>query len=267
MRYAETPKPRLFAHRGASKWFPANTIEAFDAAVAAGVDLLELDVHGTRDGRVVVVHDETLDRTTDGRGLVRTRTAEELAALDAGYRFEGPDGDFPFRGRGLHIPLFEEVLERFPDVALNVEIKQLDPPIEEQVVQVLNRFDARDRVLLAAGDHRIMERIRSAAPEVLSGMSAVEVADFLVRSATGDLSDYRPAGFAMQVPVQHGAVEIVSDTFVTAAHEVGLEVHVWTINDPGEMKRLLALGVDGLMSDDPELLWRTVRGVPSGTDA
>ncbi|RMF25345.1 MAG: glycerophosphodiester phosphodiesterase [Deltaproteobacteria bacterium] len=239
--------------------FPENTIEAFDAAVAAGIDLLELDVHGTSDGRIVVIHDDTLDRTTDGSGPVRSCSAAELQALDAGYRFEGPSGDFPYRGRGLRIPLFDEVLERFPDTPLNVEIKQLDPPIERQVIEALDRYGARERVLLAAGDHRILERIRGAAPDVLSGMSAVEVADFLVRSATGDLSDYRPAGFALQVPVQHGAVEVVTDSFVAAAHEVGLEVHVWTINDADEMKRLLALGVDGLMSDDPELLLSTVR--------
>ncbi len=259
MRYADTPKPRLFAHRGASRYFPENTIEAFEAAVAAGIDLLELDVHATRDGRVVVIHDETVDRTTNGRGAVREMSFSELAALDAGYRFETEEGEYPFRGRGVRVPELADVLARFRDTPLNIEIKQLEPPIEEAVVELLDRYEARERVLLAAGDHRILERIRAAAPDVLSGMSAVEVADFLGRALSGELDDYRPPGFALQVPVRYGALDIVSRGFVEAAHQVGLEVHVWTINTSEQMRELLDLGVDGLMSDDPELLRKTVR--------
>ena len=188
-------------------------------------------------------------------------------SLDAGFRFETEIGDVPFRGRGIRVPRLSEVLERFPETALNIEIKQLEPPLEGNVIELLNRFGAHERVLLAAGDHRIIERIRQAGPDVMSGMSALEVADFLVRSATGELEDYRAPGFALQVPLSHGAVEVVTGQFIESAHEVGLEVRVWTINQQQQIDELLALGVDGLMSDYPSLLCERGQRFKQGSTA
>jgi glycerophosphoryl diester phosphodiesterase len=208
-------------------------------------------VHATADGHVVVLHDATLDRTTDGTGPVASITLAELRRLDAGFRFMAPDGSYPFRGRDIGVPTLCELLEAHPDVPFNIEVKQGDPPIVDAVLAALDRYDARGRTLLAAEHHDIMERIRAAAPEVLTGASTVDVADFVFRLRDGRLADYRPAAAALQVPPEHGGTPIVTAESVAAAQRVGLEVHVWTINDEGEMERLLDLGVDALMTDFP----------------
>lgn len=250
VRYLDGPRPRLFGHRGASGVAPENTLPSFAEALSAGADRLELDVHASRDGHVVVFHDPTLDRTTDGSGAVSALSLAELRALDAGYRFCAPDGAHPFRGRGVRIPTLAELLEAFPEVPLNIEVKQDEPAIEAEVVAVLDRFGARDRVLLTAERAPLMERVRAAAPGAVTGMAAEEVMDFMGRGAD---PDYAPRGAALQVPASFGDIVIVTADFVSRAHARGLEVHVWTVNEEAEMERLLDLGVDGIMSDVPAL--------------
>jgi glycerophosphoryl diester phosphodiesterase len=209
-------------------------------------------VHGTVDGEVVVFHDATLDRVTDGRGALRERTLAELRSLDAGHGFVGSDGGHPFRGGGIGIPTLDEVLGSFPHTALNIEIKQLEPAIEREVMRLLDRHDARKRVLLAAEDQRVMDRIRAAVPDVLSGSSAEEVLRFFVSLADPAVV-YDPPGAALQVPPVHEGIEVVTEAFVERAHACRTEVHVWTINAPGEVERLLDLGVDGIMTDYPTM--------------
>ena len=208
-------------------------------------------MHATADGQVVVIHDETLERTTDGTGLVRALPLTALQRLDAGYRFRAPDGTYPFRGRGLRVPTLAEVFTAFPGIPLNIELKQADPPVEAALVAVLDRFAARDQTLLAAEDGTIMGRIRAVAPDVLTSFSAAEVADFVYRLRDGRLADYHPPGVALQVPPAFGDVALVTAESVAAAHRLGLEVHVWTINEEAEMEALLDLGVDGIMTDVP----------------
>lgn len=259
MHYLEGPRPRLFAHRGGARIAPENTLEAFAAGLAAGADRLEMDVHATRDGHVVVLHDPTLDRTTDGSGAVRDLTLTELLRCDAGARFPGPAGDFPFRGRGVRVPTLAAVLETFPGVPLNIEIKQDQPAIEGEVLRVLDRYDARADVLLAAEEARIMARIRAAAPDMLTGFSAADVGELVAAWRSGTYDSYRPPGVALQIPPSFGDVTLVTADSVASAHHLGLEVHVWTIDDPAEMARLLDLGVDGLMTDVPPLAARLLR--------
>jgi len=241
----------LFAHRGASGTHPENTLVAFSAGLAAGADRLELDVHATADGHVVVLHDATLERTTNGAGPVRAIGLAELQRLDAGFRFRAPDGSHPYRGQGIRVPTLEDLLAAHPDVPLNIEVKQGDPPIADAVLAVLDRHDARERTLLAAEHHDIMGSIRAVAPDVVTGASTADVADFIFRLRDGRLADYRPAAKALQVPPDHEGTPIVTADSVATAHRFGLEVHVWTINEEAEMARLLDLGVDGLMTDFP----------------
>jgi glycerophosphoryl diester phosphodiesterase len=248
MRYQDGPRPRLFGHRGAAGVAPENTLPSFEAAIAAGVDRLELDVHATADGQIVIFHDATLERTTDGKGPLRARSWGEVKALDAGHQFRAPDGSYPFRGRGVRVPLLAELLAAFPEAPLNIEVKQAEPAIEAEVLAVLDRFGARERTLLAAEDASIMERLRAAAPDMKTGLSAAEVVEFLGNHAD---PSYRPRGFALQVPPTYGDFAIVTPETIAAAHARGLEVHVWTINDEAEMERLLDLGVDGLITDLP----------------
>jgi glycerophosphoryl diester phosphodiesterase len=251
MRYLDTTRPRVFGHRGASGLVPENTLPAFAAAIDSGATLLELDVHASRDGGIVVFHDETLERTTDATGPIRERSLAELRNLDAGYGFTTADGSRPFRGGGITIPTLDEVLVAFPETPLNVEIKQREPDIVAAVIGSLERHQATERVLLAAAEDDIMARVRAAAPPTLTGFSMGEAVEFYGRCQSGDFDGYRAPGFALQVPHHHEDVEVVNAAFVDRAHDVGLEVHVWTIDDEAEMHELLDLGVDGLMSDFP----------------
>jgi glycerophosphoryl diester phosphodiesterase len=193
----------------------------------------------------VVLHDETLDRTTDGTGPVRARTLAEVQRLDAGHHFSGR------RGRGIRVPTLAQLLEAIPDVPLNIEVKQMAPPLEAAVLATLDRFGARERTLLAAEEAAIMARIRVAAPDMVTSASAEEVAEFVYRLRDGQLGGWQPRARALQIPPAYGDIELVTAESVAAAHAHGLEVHVWTINEEPEMHRLLDLGVDGLMTDFP----------------
>lgn len=252
MAYLDGPRPRLFAHRGASGTLPENTLEALAAGLDAGADRLELDVHASADGHLVVFHDECLDRTTNAHGLLRERTLAELKTLDAGYRFQDEAGGHPWRGRGIRIPTLAEVLQAFPSVALNIELKHDDGSTVEAFFDVLDRHGAGDRVLAAAYEDPILRRIRAVAPDALTSLSGEEVFGFFAAWMSGELADYAPPGKAFQVPPDHEGMELVTGDFVATAHSLGMEVHVWTINDEAEMERLLALGIDGLMTDYPD---------------
>jgi len=261
VRFLDTPRPRVFAHRGASGLRPENTLGAFAAGLQDGAAILELDVHASRDGQVIVIHDETLERTTDGTGPVSDRTLAELRRLDAGYRFHDSEGEFRYRGKGVRIPTLAEVLEAFPDTPLNVEIKQLG--ITQLVFDLVDAAHARERVLLAAGDDAIMATIRSAAArggDCLTGFSESEATDFVARCAMDAFDDYRPPGIALQVPHRYEGLEVVTPALIRCAHDLAIEVHVWTINEELEMETLLDFDVDGIMSDFPgraaHVLWR-----------
>ena len=246
-------KPLVFGHRGAAGLAPENTVPSFALALALGADILEFDIHASRDGVIVVVHDPTLERTTNGSGAVREHTWHALQQLDAGYQFTRDGRDFPYRGQGVRLPALETVLQRFPSAACNIEVKQEDPPIVDEVVRIIKRSDAAHRVLLAAEQDSIMVCIRERAAGIATSFAAGEVADFVARVQASNFEGYHPLGRALQVPPRFGEIEIITAESVEAAHRCGLEAHAWTINDRQKMEALLALGVDGIMSDLPGL--------------
>jgi glycerophosphoryl diester phosphodiesterase len=256
--YFARPLPRLFGHRGAAGIAPENTMASFRQALADGADYLELDVHATRDGVVVVIHDSTLERTTNGRGAVRDLPFSEIERLDAGFRF-ARDGSYPFREQGVRVPALEELLEEFPEVPLNIEIKQAEPAVEPAVVSLLVRKGALERSLLAAEDDQIMRRIRSHAPGVATSASFGEVRDFFERCFADRFEGYAPEARALQIPERFGDIDLVSPETLAAARRFGLETHVWTVNEESAIERLLRLGVDGLMSDFPSRLVAVAR--------
>ncbi len=246
------PLPRLFAHRGASARAPENTIEAFRIAWEQGAPYLELDVRLSADGHVVVMHDSSVRRTTGSRGRVEMMSLDAIRKLDAGRRFTPDRGlTFPYRERGITVPLFEEILEAFPLGRLNIEIKRSREGIEKAVTDAIYRWNASDRILIAAREQDILERFRGLDRTVLTGFSKKEIRRFIARVRAGNLDDYTPQGGALQVPERHRFWRIVSPRFVEAAHRLGIEVHVWTVNDPARIERLLRWGVDGIMTDDP----------------
>jgi glycerophosphoryl diester phosphodiesterase len=253
--------PVNFAHRGASARAPENTLEAFRLAVEAGAGGLELDVRMTRDGEVVVIHDATVDRVTDGSGAVAGMTLDEVRRFDAGYSFS-PDGGrtFPYRGRGVRIPTLAEVYEEFPDAYVNADIKEAQPEAEEAVLSVIQDAAAEGRTLVASTDHAVLRRFRKVSGgHISTGASRREIAAFYVLSRLHLEALVSPAYEALQVPVEHRGIKLVTPRFVRAAHSRGVRVDVWTINDVAEMNQLLDLGVDVIMTDRPEVLESLLR--------
>lgn len=246
--------PVSFAHRGDSCNAPENTLESFRRAISAGAGGLELDVHMTLDGEIVVIHDDTLSRTTEGTGYVRQKTLAEIKHLDAGYHYtEG--GSYPYRGKGLRVLTLAEVFSEFPDVAVNVEIKEDLPGIETAVSRVIRDNGARDRMMVASGRHRVIKRFRKVSEgTVATSASELEIWAFYFISRLHLESIFRPPYEALQIPVVYGGVKVAIPRFVEAAHDRGIRVDVWTINEPGEMNRLLDLGVDVIMTNRPAAL-------------
>ncbi len=255
MGFFDGERPRLFGHRGAAAVLPENTLPSFARAVAEGARYLELDVHATADREIVVIHDATVDRTTNGSGPVSQLSLAALQRLDAGYRFTTGGGAYPARGQRISVPSLAEVLDAFPGVPLNVELKQVEPPIVDLVVDLVGARGATTRVLLAGARDVLMPALRHAcaAHAIPTNFAADEVAEFVRRVTDGRLQGYRPPGRALQVPPDWHGIALITPATVDAAHGLGVEVHAWTINDADEMTRLLDMGVDGIMTDDPAL--------------
>ena len=242
----------MFAHRGGCALGPENTVAAFERGLAAGADGLELDVHLSSDGVVVVCHDSTLDRTTDASGPVSRRTAAELSRIDAGCRFVDGNGNFPFRGRGVGIPTLRDVLRRFTDVPIIVEMKVDRAEMGQAVAAEVLALSAVDRVCAASDGSRAITAAREALPDMATSANRWEVRLALYRSwARWPVRNGGYGGY--QVPETAGAIRVVSPVFVRHAHEAGLEVQVWTVDDEANMKRLLEWGVDALISNRPDL--------------
>lgn len=265
----ENEWPLNVAHRGASSIAPENTMEAFRLAREAGAGGLETDVHLSRDGRVVVIHDAMLERTTDGSGAVRDKTLAELRSLDAGHRFipSGATGasEYPYRGEDVLVPTLREVLEKFPEMTVNLDIKEATPGIEKAVLEEIDRAGARDRVLVASKEGPVISRFRNlSGGEVSTAASRWEVARFYALSLLRLEGLADPPYEALQVPVEHRGVALATGRFMEAAHHRGVRVDVWTIDDPDEMRRLLGLGADSIMTNRPGELRRVLDAGESG---
>jgi glycerophosphoryl diester phosphodiesterase len=244
------------AHRGASARAPENTLEAFRLAVQAGAGGLELDVHLTRDGHLVVIHDPTLDRTTNSSGAVAGMTLDELRKADAGYNFSPDGGDtHPYRGLGLRIPRLAEVLREFPGVVVNIDMKADRPGIEAAVLEVLREAGAEGRSLVVSSHLGAVRRFRRmSGGRISTGASRSETGIFFLFANLRLERLLRPAYDALQVPLSHRGVPLVTRRFVQAAHAAGVRVDAWTINETEEMRHLLDLSVDVIMTDRPGTL-------------
>ena len=244
--------PIIYAHRGGAALRPENTIAAFDHGMACGADGLEFDVHLASDGVVVIHHDETLERTTDGRGRLCDHTAAQLAALDAGCRFRAADGSAPYAAGGIGVPTLHEVLRRYPSAQLIVELKVGGGVLARRVVDEVRAASALDRVSVGSFHPDALEAVRQYEPSMRTGATRGETRWALYRSWIG--LGLGPAPYReFQVPEWSGMTPIVSRRFVRAAHRRGIPVKVWTVNDPAAMRRLAAIGVDALITDRPDL--------------
>jgi glycerophosphoryl diester phosphodiesterase len=258
-----------YAHQGGAWEGPSSTLHTIAAAIEVGATGIELDVHATSDGRLVVCHDDTVDRTTASTGAIASFTYGELSRLDNAYWWAPgadvtsglPDDGYPYRGRapGDHrfgFALLEEVLEEFPTTVLNLDIKQtapVVPPYEEALARVLRRADCADRVIVASFLDTATDNFSGFAPEFATSAGTLATADFYRSVQAGE----EPAPMrhvALQVPATFGDVTLVDERFVAVAHAQGLAVHVWTIEVEAEMEELSGLGVDGIITDRPSAL-------------
>jgi glycerophosphoryl diester phosphodiesterase len=263
-----------YAHQGGAWEAPSSTLYAIDNALAAGATAIELDVHATADGHLVVCHDTAVDRTTNGTGEIAAMTLAQIRQLDNSYWWvpgsdvdhDQPPATYPFRGRAPDDPDFriatlDEVLERFPGVILNLDIKRTAPtvaPYEETLAAMLRRFGRRNDVIVASFLDTATDAFSTYAPEIPTSAGTLAVSAFYQAVAAGETP--APTGHvALQVPHRVGELDLVNEAFLEAAHRAGLAVHVWTIDDGAEMGELVELGVDGIISDLPTELDAVLR--------
>ncbi len=261
-----------FAHQGGSFEGPSSTLFAIEQALRVGATAIELDVHATRDRRLVVCHDDTVDRTSNGHGSIASMTLAELRELDNAYWFAPGETaspgrashDYPWRGRAprdrrFAVATLEEVVVSFPGVLLNLDIKQTAPdvePYEALLADELRRLECTSSVIVASFIDDALAAFRDAAPDVATSAATDETTAFY--ATLHEPTPLVPPAVALQVPATFGTVRVIDERFVETAHRWGMAVHAWTINERAEMERLLDIGVDGLVSDVPSVLAATL---------
>lgn len=255
-----------YAHQGGAREAPSSTLFAFRTAVAAGATALEMDVHATKDGELVVCHDSTVDRTTDGQGRIADLTLEEVRGLDNAYWFvpgevavtDRPEGDYIYRGRAaddpeFRIPTLREVFEAFPGVFLNMDIKQTAPAVpayEEALVRLLADYERIDDVIVASFNDASTAAAAELAPHLSTSAGTAASAVFWQAFRAGEpipSTTHR----ALQIPTAFAHTRVATPELIAAAHAAGLAVHFWTIDDEAEMAELIDIGADGVMTDRP----------------
>ena len=282
------------AHQGGEIEAPSNTLYALKTARAKGSEVLEIDVHATADRELVVIHDATVDRTTNGTGRVDQMTLAQIKQLDAAYWFVPgcgtchgrPASDYTLRGfasgdrkpkggsrkfpaNDYRIPTLREVLRTFPDELINIEIKASAPqtaPYERELAALLAEYGRTDDTIVVSFTDNATEAFKVFAPAVSTAVGTAQAGAFWA-SAQGPLPGApNPRHQALQVPIELNGLTVVTPEFVQRAHANGLAVHVWTINDRADMEWLVDIGVDGVMTDRPTLLEQVLaeRGVRFG---
>ena len=260
--FADQQGVQVIAHQGGERLRPSNTMVSFQHAMELGVDILEMDIHATRDGVLVAIHDDTVDRTTDGAGKVKELTFAEIQQLDAGHYWTNDAGaTYPYRGQGIQIPALSEVFEAFPGMRMNIEIKQVEPSIAKPFCDMIRDYGQSERVLVASFRQEAMLAFRAVCPEVATSMVQAEIQPFWIWNQFGLAAVYQtPANaHAFQVPLRSrlpvlGQVDVLSPRFMRAAHGHNIQVHAWTIDDPEVMSRLIEMGIDGIITDRPDLM-------------
>jgi len=252
---ADLNHPLVIAHQGGDGLWPGETMFAYQNAVNLGVDVLEMDIHITKDGVLVLMHDEAVDRTTDGSGEIESMTLEELKKLDAGYDWSTDNGvTFPFRGTGLKVATLEEVFTAFPDKHMTIEIKKTNTSMAKPFCELIRKHKMEDKVLAASFYDDKLKEFRETCPEVATSSAKNETTVFVLLTKPFLGSFYSPKFFSLQVPEESGGITVMTPAFVKAAHERNLAVEPWTINDAETMKKLINWGVDGIITDRPDIM-------------
>lgn len=250
--HGDGPPVLVMAHGTGQGIGPQNTLEAAVLSAAAGADVIELDIHLSADGHLVVIHDPTIDATTDGTGAIGDMTLEEIQAFDAGVAFRDDWGAASFAGKGVVVPTLRAVFEALPEARYLIEIKPDDRLSGRPLCDLLREYALEARTMVGSFHLAALESFRELCPEVATSMAESEIETFVYLHKIGLAHLASVKGSALQVPLEAAGVRILTRSLIKAAHRRGLEVHAWTINDPGVMERLVGLGIDGLITDYPE---------------
>ena len=252
----------VIAHGGGRGLRPNDTLEAALHADRLGTDVLEIDIHASRDGVLVLSHDASVDGMTDGTGLIREMSFAELQKLDAAAGFEGGDG-VSLRNTGVRIPALEAVFTALPGARYIIEIKQQQPSIAAALCRMIRKHGLQRQVLVASFGNQAIREFRGDCPEVATSLSQPETTWLVVLQKLGLAHLYPLEGVALQVPLQSSGITVVTPGFLHDMQARGLRVQVWTINDEQQMRELIGLGVDGIITDYPDRL-QSVVDAPAG---
>ncbi|MDD5476112.1 MAG: glycerophosphodiester phosphodiesterase [Syntrophales bacterium] len=251
----------VVAHRGGKALWPENTLHAFGKALEAGAHVLEMDVRVTADGIPVIIHDNKLDRTTNGTGRVGDFTLRELRRLDAAYHWSSsaePD-QWPYRGAGLTIPALEEVFNAFPEAHMVIEIKESGKDRASVVGELIKRYNREDRTMVASFQTPLLRSFRASYPGVATSAGRSEVRSFWLLRKLFLHGLIRPDYVALQVPERSRGRTVMTPGFVETARRKQISVQVWTVNKKEDMERLLDMGINALITDEPLLALKVTK--------
>jgi glycerophosphoryl diester phosphodiesterase len=261
--YVNIRRPLVIAHQGGDRIWPGNTLYAFEKAVEIGVDVLEMDAHLTKDSQIILMHDEEVDRTTNGAGLIEEMTLDELQQLDAAYKWSNDGGKtFPYRRQGIQVPTLEEVFQKFPQMHYVIEIKLTQNPIEKPLCELIRKQEMQDKVMIASFHDEAMQNFRETCPEVATSASRTEVRNFVLLGKAFLSGLIAPQYQSIQPPYdpkESMNIPIMTDRFVREAHAKNIKVEPWTVDDPELMRQYIKWGVDGIITDRPDLMIQVLK--------
>jgi glycerophosphoryl diester phosphodiesterase len=263
--YANIQTPLVIAHQGGDGLWPGDTLYAFENAVEIGADVLEMDAHLTKDGQIVLMHDEEVDRTTNGTGAIEDMTLSELKELDAAYQWSNDEGKtFPYRGQGIQVPTLEELFKKFPQLRYVIEIKLTQNPIDKPLCDLIRKNDMQAKVVIASFHDQAMQNFRLTCPEIATSASRTEVRNFVILSKVFLSGLIAPCYQSIQPPYDPKEslnIPIMTARFIRQAHAKNVKVEPWTVDDPELMKQYIEWGVDGIMTDRPDLMLQVLKAL------
>lgn len=255
-------KPIVYAHMGGDGVWPGDTLYAYDQAVQLGVDGFDMDAHITKDGQIVLIHDESVNRTTDGSGQVEELTLTELKLLDAAFKWSNDEGTtYPYRGKGIKVPTLEEVFLKYPQMRYLIEIKLTKKPIAQPLCDLIHKYNLQDNIIIASFHDDAMSNFRETCPDVATSAAKTEVTAFVLLSKIGLSGLISPKYQSLQVPFEKSetyGIPVMTKSFIQAAHAKNLQVETWTLDDPELFKQYTSWGLDGIDTDRPDLIMQSL---------
>ncbi len=248
----------VYAHMGGDGVWPGDTLYAYDQAAKLGVMSFDMDAHLTKDGQIVLIHDESLNRPTNNSGQVEDQMLENLKKLDAAYNWSSDRGKtYPYRGQGILIPTLEEVFQKYPQMHYLIEIKLTKISIARPMCDLIHKYQMQDKVIIASFHDDAMNQFRETCPEVATSAAKTEVTTFVLLSKIGLSGLISPKYQSLQVPfdtTESYGIPVITEAFIRAAHAKNLKVETWTLDDPALMKTYMGWGIDGVDTDRPDLM-------------